>query len=52
MYTGQLSDAFGDARFVHLYRDGRECAYSFSRHPLYRLGAVEAMLYSRLGISP
>jgi putative sulfotransferase len=37
---------------VHLYRDGRECAYSFSRHPAYRLGAVSAMLDSRLGMSP
>jgi hypothetical protein len=51
MYVSQLAAAFPDARFVHLYRDGRECAYSFSRHPLYRLGAVEMMLYSRLGVS-
>jgi hypothetical protein len=39
-------------KFVHLYRDGRECAYSFSHHPAYRLGAVSAMLDSRLGMSP
>jgi hypothetical protein len=52
LYLNQLADAFGDARFVHLYRDGRECAYSFSRHPLYRLGAVGVMLHSRLGMSP
>jgi hypothetical protein len=51
MYVSQLAGAFRDARFVHLYRDGRECGYSFSRHPLYRLGAVEMMLHSRLGIS-
>jgi Sulfotransferase family len=51
LYMSQLADAFPDARFVHLYRDGRECAYSFSRHPLYRLGAVEMMLYSHLGRS-
>jgi putative sulfotransferase len=50
--VSQLADLFGDAKFVHLYRDGRECAYSFSRHPAYRLGAVSAMLYSRLGMSP
>jgi putative sulfotransferase len=48
----QLAGLFGDAKFVHLYRDGRECAYSFSRHPGYRLGAVSAMLDSRLGMSP
>jgi Sulfotransferase family len=52
MYMSQLADAFRDARFVHLYRDGRECAYSFSRHPLYRLGTVDMMLRSRLGMSP
>jgi sulfotransferase family protein len=51
LYMSQLAGVFGDARFVHLYRDGRECAYSFSRHPLYRLGAVEIMLQSRLGVS-
>lgn len=52
LYVRQLAGAFPDARFVHLYRDGRECAYSFSRHPLYRLAAVETMLYSRLAMSP
>ena len=44
LYISQLVGLFRDARFVHLYRDGRECAYSFSRHPGYRLGAVSAML--------
>ena len=48
----QLADLFRDAKFVHLYRDGRECAYSFSRHLGYRLGALSGMLDSRLGMSP
>jgi hypothetical protein len=52
MYISQIAEAFRDAKFVHLYRDGRECAYSFSRHPLYRLGSVDMTLHSRLGISP
>jgi Sulfotransferase domain len=52
LYLSQLAGSFRDSRFVHLYRDGRECAYSFSRHPLYRLGVVSTMLQSRLGISP
>lgn len=52
LYVSQLADAFRDAKFVHLYRDGREVAYSFSRHPLYRLGVVDMVLHSRLGISP
>lgn len=52
IYVHQLADLFGDAKFVHLYRDGRECAYSMSRHPAYRLVAVDMMLHSRLGTSP
>ncbi len=36
MYMSQLAGAFSDAKFVHLYRDGRECAYSFSRLPAAR----------------
>jgi putative sulfotransferase len=52
LYMRQLADQFGDAKFVHLYRDGRECAYSFSRHLAYRLGAVSGLLQSRLGVSP
>jgi hypothetical protein len=52
LYISQLAELFRDAKFVHLYRDGRECAYSFSRHPLYRLAAVSMMLGSRLGTSP
>ena len=52
LYISQLAGLFRDAKFVHLYRDGRECAYSFSRHPGYRLGAVSAMLDARLGMSP
>ncbi len=52
LYLRQLADLFPDARFVHLYRDGRECAYSMSRNAGYRLGAVAMMLQSRLGTSP
>jgi Sulfotransferase family len=52
LYLSQLADQFRDARFVHLYRDGRECAYSMSRNAGYRLGAVAMMLQSRLGMSP
>lgn len=52
LYLRQLAGLFPDAKFVHLYRDGRECAYSMSRNAGYRLGAVAMMLQSRLGISP
>ncbi len=52
LYLSQLANLFPDAKFVHLYRDGRECAYSMSRNAGYRLGAVAMMLQSRLGMSP
>jgi hypothetical protein len=31
--------AVSAARFVHLYRDGPDCALSMSRHPAFRKGA-------------
>lgn len=31
-----LRAAFPDARFVHMFRDGPDCALSMSRHPGYR----------------
>lgn len=37
---------------MHLYRDGRACAYSMSHHAGFRLAAVTTMLQSRLGMSP
>ena len=52
LYMRQLADRFRDARFVHLYRDGRECAYSMSRNAGYRLASVAMMVQSRLGTSP
>jgi hypothetical protein len=42
-----LHAQFPEARFVHLYRDGPDCALSMSRHPAFRreilaIGAVRA----------
>jgi len=34
--VGALSEQFPAARFVHLYRDGPDCALSMSRHPVFR----------------
>ena len=33
---GPLHEEFPGARFVHLYRDGPDCALSMSRHPMFR----------------
>jgi hypothetical protein len=35
-YVQMLHDDFPRARFVHLYRDGPDCALSMSRHPAFR----------------
>lgn len=35
-----LDAEFPGARFVHMYRDGPDCALSMSRFPLFALGAV------------
>ncbi|WP_437996011.1 sulfotransferase [Sorangium sp. So ce185] len=40
---------FPDARFVHVYRDGREAALSASRFPPLRLTAISQMFESRVG---
>jgi hypothetical protein len=37
-----LSQLFPEAGFVHLYRDGRECAMSMSRHAGFKLVALNA----------
>jgi hypothetical protein len=50
IHTQKLRDEFPRARFVHMYRDGPDCALSMSRHAVYRYvgllraAAVEAGL--------
>ncbi|WP_461030668.1 sulfotransferase family protein, partial [Streptomyces sparsus] len=36
-WVPRLRAAFPEARFVHLHRDGPDCAVSMSRHPGYRM---------------
>ncbi|MCX4545632.1 sulfotransferase [Streptomyces sp. NBC_01565] len=36
-WVPRLRTAFPGARFVHLFRDGADCALSMSRHPGYRM---------------
>jgi hypothetical protein len=40
MYAQTLREMFPRARFVHMYRDGPDCALSMSRHPIYRSFAL------------
>jgi hypothetical protein len=43
---------FPEARFVHLYRDGPDCALSMSRHPGFRIAAINAEAAKAAGLPP
>lgn len=51
-YAGELLRLFPQARVVHLYRDGRECALSMSKHGRYKLAMIRSVLAARLGYDP
>lgn len=51
-YAGELLRLFPQARVVHLYRDGRECALSMSKHGRYKLAMIRSLLTVRLGYDP
>lgn len=48
----RLVEAFPDARFVHLVRDGRDTAISMSRHHGFRMALVGFSLVEMLGVDP
>jgi hypothetical protein len=37
---GMLREQFPEARLVHMYRDGPDCALSMSRFPMFQVGVV------------
>jgi hypothetical protein len=51
-YCSTLLRLFPQALVVHLYRDGRECAASMSRHDRYKIAAIRAALRARVGYDP
>ena len=51
-YAGALLRLFPEAKVVHLFRDGRECAVSMSRHACFKLAAIRSMLSSRFAYDP
>lgn len=51
-YLPQLIELFPGARFIHLYRDGRECAYSMSRSRAFQVGVAALRLQETLGVNP
>lgn len=51
-YATTLLRMFPHARVVHLFRDGRECAVSMSRHGRYKMAAIRAGISAQLGYDP
>lgn len=51
-YAAELLRLFPGARVVHLYRDGRECAVSMSRHGRYKVAMLRAALTVKYGYDP
>ncbi|KUN09421.1 aromatic ring-opening dioxygenase LigA [Streptomyces yokosukanensis] len=45
-----LRAAFPQARFVHMFRDGPDCALSMSRHPGYRTISLLREIKARAGV--
>ena len=43
-WLSSLQTMFPEARFVHLFRDGRDCALSMSRHHGFRLSLARGMM--------
>jgi hypothetical protein len=50
--VARLVEQFPEARFVHLVRDGRDCALSMSRHYGFRMMVIAFSLLELLGHDP
>ena len=50
--AGEFFKAFPQARFVHLVRDGRNCAISMQQHYAYRMLMLGMQLRHELGADP
>ena len=51
-YVAELRAAFPDARFIHLYRDGRETAISMSKRDNFRLMFAGVEIEHLAGVNP
>lgn len=51
-YIPSLHRMFPEARYVHIYRDGRDTALSMSKHHFFRLRVQAETTLSRLGFDP
>ena len=52
VYVPTLARMFPDARFVHLYRDGRDTAISMHGHHVFRMYALSARTLRTFGLDP
>ena len=52
LFVPELDRLFPGARFVHLFRDGRETALSMQRHHYFRLRIQAAELMRKVGLDP
>ena len=50
--TPVLARHFPDARFVHIYRDGRDTAISMCNHPGFRGMAISSLMLKKVGLDP
>jgi putative sulfotransferase len=48
----EMSANFPNARFVHLFRDGRDCAMSMVNHTAFRLSAITGEMVKYIGFDP
>lgn len=51
-YAATLMRLLPQARIVHIFRDGRECAVSMSRHGRYRMAMIRAAVNAQFGWDP
>jgi hypothetical protein len=51
MWLADLVAHFPEARFVHIYRDGRDCAISMRRHNSFRIVALFKTLENATGVN-
>jgi len=51
-FTETFATIFPAAKFIHIARDGRDCAVSMSKQINYRLAYVHAQLRRQLGYNP
>jgi hypothetical protein len=50
-YADTLRRSWGNARYIHIHRDGVDCALSMSVHPYFRVRVARALARTRLSVS-